>query len=227
MHSDSRVNASSELVPTGIRRRDFLKQSAGLAVVAGTLASSAELAVADGVKGPLAIDFAGPDSLVHPAPWESLNPGYWKIENGALRRRLKNVGDRARRTGFPFHAMSKGETLSTDYDPSLPSGIIYRRDQRLSGPFTVVADFTYRGDRDQPTDGDDPGWAMYREGHGLMGIAFGAKSLFESYHTIRHAIEAVWADDASLQFLAAGKPQNKRSKRSKRSAAPRSRPVTR
>ena len=37
-------------------------------------------------------DFARADSLYHGSDWETLNPGYWKIENGALRRRLTNVG---------------------------------------------------------------------------------------------------------------------------------------
>ena len=73
-------------------------------------------------------DFARADSLHHGSAWESLNPGYWKIENGTLRRRLKNYGDRARRTGFPYHYEThQGKKMSGDYDPSLPQGILWRR----------------------------------------------------------------------------------------------------
>lgn len=38
-------------------------------------------------------DFNRPDALYHGAMWETLTPGDWKIEDGALRRRLSNVGD--------------------------------------------------------------------------------------------------------------------------------------
>ncbi len=189
-------------------RRHFLKESAGLAVAASAVRAGTDSTVAaEAAAQPTTIQFVGKDSLVLPRRWESLNPGYWKIEAGALRRRLKNVGDRARRTGFPFHSMSKGQVMATEYDPSLPSGIIYRRDQKLSGRYTITAEFTYRGDRPSPGDGDDPQWAMYKDGYGLMGIAFGAKSIFESYQKIRHAVQAVWSDDASLRLITAGKRQ--------------------
>lgn len=54
-------------------------------------------------------NFQRPDSLSAGHPWESLNPGYWKLERQALRRRLTNVGDGARRMGFPYHYESHGQ----------------------------------------------------------------------------------------------------------------------
>lgn len=200
------------IMPTD--RREFLKRSAGYTVVGGVVAQNqlASPAIASDVTE---IDFAGPSSLVHPHQWESLNPGYWQIRDGALRRRLKNVGDRARRTGFPFHSMSKGGVMETDYDPSLPAGIIYRRDQKLTGAFTLRAEFTYRADRPEPSGDDRPEWAMFQPGHGAMGIAFGSKSLFESYQKIRHAVQSVWCDDESLRIITGKKKQA-----SSRKAAP-------
>ena len=78
-------------------------------------------------------NFAGPDSLVHGPEWETLNPGYWQMKNGALRRRLKNYGDRARRTGFPYHyeTHQRGK-METAYDPSLPLGILWHRKWKLN-----------------------------------------------------------------------------------------------
>ena len=102
-----------------IRRREFIQQTAS-SVAATTAAASlvAPVSAQDNsfAKGVAEIfDFKLPDSLVHPRGWETLNPGYWKIENGALRRRLTNLGDRARGTGFPFHYMSKGTTMPVSY----------------------------------------------------------------------------------------------------------------
>jgi len=34
-------------------------------------------------------DFNRPDTPYHGISWETLNPGYWKIEDGALRRRSR------------------------------------------------------------------------------------------------------------------------------------------
>lgn len=61
--------------------------------------------------------FDRPNSNYHRQQWQTLNPGFWKIEKGALRRRLQNYGDRARRTGFPFHAETHKFKYDTDYDP--------------------------------------------------------------------------------------------------------------
>ncbi len=199
MKPDSKSTTASEL-----QRRQFLKQSAAMAAATTVVAGSASAAS----PGPTQLGFDLPDSLVIPSQWESLNPGFWKIESGALRRRLKNIGDRARRTGFPFHSMSKGSVMETDYDPSLPTGVIYRRDLKLAGAYRISAEFTYRGDRPDIPEGDNAGWSMHQDGFALMGIAFGAKSVFESYDKIRHTSFAAWADDQTLR-LTSGKNRQK------------------
>ena len=79
-----------------MKRRHFLKTTSATLALGSALSGKAARTSLD--------NFSRPDSLVHGSEWESLNPGYWQIKNGALRRRLKNIGDRARRTGFPYHS---------------------------------------------------------------------------------------------------------------------------
>lgn len=201
-------------IHSDVTRRDFLKVSTATAASVGAAAtvvgnSASPLLASPQLQKPkhrALVKFTGPDSLFHGHGWESLNPGYWQIKNNALRRRLTNVGDRARRTGFPFHSESKGQVMQTEYDPSLPSGILYRTDWKMTGSFTVTAKFTYKGDRLQPADGDDPQWKMFQPGYGQFGIAVGGKSLFESYNKIRNAVKAVWVDEGKFQITA---PKNK------------------
>ena len=120
-------------------RRRFLKTT-GAAATATTLASSISPASARSIA------FDGPDSLCLGSGWETLNPGYWQIKAGALRRRIANYGDRARPTGFPFHYEThnrSGGVMSTEYDPSLPAGIVYRNDWKLQKAWSLSAQFTY------------------------------------------------------------------------------------
>ncbi len=177
-----------------MNRRDLLQRTALLATGAGFLPAIGEATTHTQV-------FDGPDSLVLGPEWESLNPGYWQMKDGALRRRLRNVGDRARSTGFPFHGGRKGEPFSTQWDPSLPMGVVYRRDQRLKGDYILVVKFIYRADRPEPGRGDDPTWRMYQDGHGFFGVALGAKSIFESFQGIQHAILVGWSDDEHLRVI--------------------------
>ena len=183
-----------------IRRREFLESSAAAVAALGltSRAGAAPTAVSQEIS-------VVSDSLVHSLEWESLNPGYWQLKDGALRRRLTNIGDRARSTGFPFHSATKGGVMQTEYDPSLPDGVIYRRDWKLAGEYSIEAVFTYRAPRTAAADGDDPNWKMYHDGYGRMGIAIGAKSLFESYGKINNAVRVVWSDDNTLQIVPPGK----------------------
>ena len=190
-----------------IDRRDFVKQSAVLASAGVAISTANQPASASSIAK---FEFPEKDSLVHPPEWESLNPGYWKIENGRLRRRLKNVGDRARRTGFPFHYESKGSVMETEYDPSLPSGILYRRDQYLTGRYSIQAQFTFHANAGSPAEGDDSEWKMYQPGYDLMGIAIGAKSLLESYNKVSNATQITWADDETLSMVRNAKRRNRR-----------------
>ena len=186
-----------------ISRREFLATSAAAVAATGSLASPA-VAQSTVAREPGVINFAQPDSLFHGEGWETLNPGYWQIKNGALRRRLKNVGDRARRTGFPFHSQTAGKVMETEYDPSLPAGIIYRNDWKLRGSYTIRAEFTYLADRPEVPEGDDSQWKMYQDGYGQFGIALGAKCVFESYNKTRTPILAVWGDNGSMSVSGTG-----------------------
>lgn len=199
-------------------RREFLKLTGAAAAVAaaGRFAPSSALAQrADSIR------FDGPDSLVVGKDWESLNPGYWQIKDGALRRRFGNYGERARATGFPFHYEThkrNGGVMDTDYDPSLPPGVIYRRDQKYSeGRFTAEATFTFRGKAEIQREGDSEEWKMYQPGYGLMGVAIGAKSVFESYGKMRNATVIGWTDDGKFGFVI--QPRGARNQARKQDAA--------
>ena len=185
----------------GINRRDFIVSSAG-AVGVMALAGSAPL-IAKAASGISATRyaFAKPDSLVVGPGWESLNPGYWQIKDRALRRRLVNVGDRARRTGFPFHSQTAGMSMETDYDPSLPLGILYRNDWKLKGGYEVKARFTYLAPRSEPKPGDKKEWKMYQDGYGFFGIAFGGTSVFESYDKAGKVNHAAWTDEGEFALM--------------------------
>jgi|TARA_B110000037_G_scaffold163743_1_gene185057 hypothetical protein len=186
-------------------RRDFIGTTAG-AVGAMALSSAIPtMAASESGKRAARYVFGNTDSLSIGSGWESLNPGYWQIKGGALRRRLKNVGDRARRTGFPFHSMTAGKKMETEYDPSLPVGILYRNDWKLKGAFEVSAKFTCRADRTEPLDGDSAEWKMFQKGYGYFGIAFGAKSIFESFGKIVQAHQVVWSDQPNLELIRARK----------------------
>ena len=190
---------------TNLERRDFLKLGTATAGAAAMGAGTKE-ASANATR----VVLPKTESLCHGPGWETLNPGYWKIENGSLRRRFNNYGDRARATGFPFHYEThrrEGGAMSVDYDPSLPPGAIYRNDWRLSGNWSLSAQFVYHGKADVRREEDSDEWKMYRPGYSLMGFAVGAKSLFESYGRIRNASMVGWSDDGRFGFT--GKPGNR------------------
>ena len=147
--------------------------------------------------------FEGPDSLYHGDDWETLNPGYWQIKDGALRRRIHNLGDRARRTGFPYHYETHGRdgerSMPVDYDPSLPPGLIWHRRWRLQGEHGLQAEGQILAKAHGPREGDSPEWKIYQQGYGLIGLAFGSATLFESFgmsgQNGKAAWIAAWTDD--------------------------------
>ena len=187
-------------------RRQFLQVSASAALLAAGESASSANAIASEMQ--VIDDFERPDSLYHGDRWESLNPGYWQIENQTLRRRLANYGDRARSTGFPFHYEThQQKVMPVEYDPSLPHGAIYCRDWNLSGNFSVLIQVTVRERRPEPREGDNPEWKMFQPGYGQMGISFGAKTQFDSYRVSNKAWQLVWQDDNTLHLSA---PQRQR-----------------
>jgi hypothetical protein len=180
-----------------IDRRNFIKSSAVLAVGVAAGGQSNTLAAAKASAPPVL------DSLCHGTDWETLNPGFWQIHDGLLRRRIKNYGDRARATGFPYHYETHGRNggkMPVDYDPSLPPGVIYRKEWKLTESWSISATFTYHGDVDVKREGDSDDWRMFKPGNSLMGLAFGSKNLFESYNRVRNASFVGWTDDGKFGF---------------------------
>jgi hypothetical protein len=119
------------------------------------------------------------------ADWESLNPGYWKIFDGRLRRATTAFGDRARNTGFPFHYESRTNPngkMSVDYDPSLPLSIMWNRKWKLAKQFSVQLTVQVHQLTSLQQPDDDPNWKMYQPNYGLFGIALGGKTQFEGFY---------------------------------------------
>jgi hypothetical protein len=143
-------------------------------------------------------DFARPDSLYHGHGWETINPGCWKIEGGALRRRLRNRGDWGGKPEFPFRTLLDGHrpavsdtTLPRPYAPALPVAMIWRRDYKLKGNYAIQIEATIRALPaviEEQKDNPD-----YAPGYSLMGIGFGSRSLLEGWSVGRSkAPTAAW-----------------------------------
>ena len=81
--------------------------------------------------------------------------------------------------------------MSVDYAPSLFPGAIYRRDWNLTGNDAVLISATVRNVTGVSAEGDDPNWKMFKAGDGQMGIAFGAKTQFDSYGAGNKAWKAI------------------------------------
>ncbi len=169
----------------GVNRRQFTKMSVAAAASAAIAADAAGSATPPGSA--VGDDFSRGDSFYHGHGWESLNPGYWKLEGNALRRRIRTRGDKARLTGFPFHAY-----METDYETRPPYGMIWRRDWKLSGNYHITISATVRA---LPKKNPE-------QGYSLMGICFGGRTLFESWNG--GGVEgdacwyAAWRDDGNF-----------------------------
>lgn len=184
-----------------LNRREFIKRSAKQSLLFLTLPSIS-------VIGPSEDDnksnSSQTDSWYNSSDWESLNPGYWRPAGNALRRQLKNVGDRARQTGFPFHYEthrfqsgpdSPAGIMDVDYDPSLPLGIIWNRKWKLTGSYSIYLKGEIKALAHDPLPGDNPEWRMYQPGNGVIGIAIGGKTQFDSFHPHKNAPWMTVLDD--------------------------------
>ena len=176
-----------------VDRRTFLRAAAATAAIAAKPTAKAHT-----------VTFDRPDSLYHGDEWESLNPGYWEVRDKALRRRIHSFGDRARKTGFPYHYETHGDRLGdysmpVDYDPSQPTGLIWHRQWRLDGNYRLRVEGRVIAEAHGPLEGDNPNWKMYTPGYGLLGLGFGSSTLYESYGfgggNGKAAWIAAWADD--------------------------------
>ena len=170
-----------------VNRRTFLRSAA---------ATTAAITAAPAVRAHT-VQFDRPDSLYHGDEWESLNPGYWEVRGKALRRRIHSFGDRARKTGFPYHyethrGPSGDGRMPVEYDPSLPVGLIWHRHWKLDGNYALRIEGEVIAEAHGPRAGDRPDWKMYRPGYGLLGIAFGSATLYESYGFASRGSKAAW-----------------------------------
>ena len=176
-----------------LQRRTFLKSMAASSAALGLSPLSYAKSAGKGYQ-----TIANPVHTSTPVlgdQWESLNPGYWRVEEGRLRRAIKAIGDRARNTGFPFHYESQVNpegVMPTEYDPSLPLGIVWNRHWNLSGDYSLKLSATVEELTGKQQPDDDSSWAMYQPGYGLLGLAFGGQSQFESFYP---------ADDASPMLV--------------------------
>ncbi|MBH54644.1 MAG: hypothetical protein CMI18_09895 [Opitutaceae bacterium] len=118
-------------------------------------------------------DFQRADSRYHGHGWESMSPGYWKLQDNALRRRFKNLGNKNPITSYPWHWSQGGKEIENrpgDRLPNLPLGMIWRREWSLKGNFKLKAFFTIKDTQPKGRG----------EKNGFMGICFGGESLFET-----------------------------------------------
>ncbi|MDX1636851.1 MAG: hypothetical protein R3281_02700 [Balneolaceae bacterium] len=187
-------------------RREFLKRTTGSLFF---LSLPTIPIVGKGVQDEAG--FAPPpfeETWAHSSDWESLNPGYWDLEGEMFRRKLNNVGDRARNTGFPFHYEthrfrsgpdSPVGVMDVDYDPSLPLGMMWHRKWWLTDEYRVSLTGVVKAPAHDPLPDDNPDWRMYDPGNGVIGIAFGGKTQFESFHPHENAPwMAVLSDDGTF-----------------------------
>lgn len=181
-------------------RRDFLKLSLSAAAASG-VGAGVPWAYPKAPGGIVVDSFERADSYHHGKGWESMNPGYWQVKNNTLRRRLKHRGDRRPDDWFPWHWETHRERpMPIDYDPSLPLGMVFRRDWKLSGNYVVRLHLTVRH---VPKGlGQNARWKEHSSGYGFMGIAFGSNCLHESWSgggkSGDAACMALWKDNGQL-----------------------------
>lgn len=168
-------------------RRDFLKASVAAAVTGPALAGEK----AEGQDEILVDDFDRADSFYHGAGWESMNPGYWMIQGRSLRRRLTQRGNQLPGQWFPWHwETHRDEPMPREYDPSLPLGMIFRRDWKLGGNYTIRIESTVRAVPEYHRF--STAWQQHQPGYGLIGIAFGSHCLHESWTGAERSGDAAW-----------------------------------
>ena len=156
-----------------MKRRNFIQT----AMIAGA-GVSAQSVSAQNANWQTVDNFQRPDNLYHGDQWDSLNPGYWKVENNALRRRVSNIGDKNPTDWFPWHHETQmGGAIPIDRDPSLPFGMLWRQDWQLTGNFRIRAELTVK---ELAPRSESQQWLQDQPGYALMGLCFGASTVYES-----------------------------------------------
>ena len=110
--------------------------------------------------------------------WESLNPGFWHIQDQTLRRKLLPDNDPLEVDWYPWHWETHFQKeMPMESDPSLPFGMIWRRDWQLSGNYFIQADFNII---DLPDYDNSSNHKHRLPGYACLGISFGSSCLHES-----------------------------------------------
>lgn len=179
--------------PKPFNRRTFIKQTAVQSLFISTLPSIPIIGLSKQATHLISHENATQRKAhwYDNSEWEGLNPGYWRVTGNGLRRKLKNIGDRARNTGFPFHyethrlrssPNAPEGIMDVDYDPSLPLGILWNRKWKLKDSYKIEIQGIIKALPPTPAEGDNPQWRMYQPGNALIGIAIGGKSQFEGFY---------------------------------------------
>ena len=123
-------------------------------------------------------DFKRSNSKYLGDEWESLNPGYWSIQNNALQRILLDSSDPLEVEWYPWHWETHlQQEMPINNDPSLPFGMIWRRDWQLSGNYFIQADFEIIA---LPPDDQNSPHKQLNASYSCFGICFGSSCLHES-----------------------------------------------
>ena len=123
-------------------------------------------------------DFNRTDSEYLGDQWESLNPGAWQIRNNSLSRIPPSPEDPLEVDWYPWHWETHLEkNMPVDNDPSLPFGMIWRRDWQLSGNYFIQADFQINA---LPPYHPSSSHKQLNPGYACLGICFGSSCLHES-----------------------------------------------
>jgi hypothetical protein len=190
-----------------IDRREFIKRSVVTSLLAYPPLSAEAI---DTVEMPAARKAPGRAAQqigFDTANWESLNPGYWRRTAEGLRRNLNTVGHKARRTGFPFHyethLVEDPDTpegvMDVTYDPSLPLGMMWNRQWMMTGSYTLTLRGSVRRTTPPPGEDERAEWKKFQPGHGLIGVAIGGRTQFDSFHPHENAPwMAVWDNSAAF-----------------------------
>jgi len=192
-----------------IDRREFIKRSMVSSLLAYPPLSAEAIDTVDVLAEQSASDDAVQQIGFDPMNWESLNPGYWSRTKEGLRRNLNTVGHEARRTGFPFHyethlvedADTPEGVMDVTYDPSLPLGMMWNRQWTMTGSYALTLRGRVRGTTPPPGADERAEWKKFQPGHGLIGVALGGQSQFDSYHPHENAPwMAVWDNSAAFRL---------------------------
>ena len=123
-------------------------------------------------------DFQRPNTEYIGDKWESLNPGYWRIESNSLRRNLLPDDDPIEIDWYPWHWETHfNRAMPLEFDSSLPFGMIWRRDWQLSGNYYIQADFQISK---LPKYSSSSSHKQSNPGYACMGLGFGSSCLHES-----------------------------------------------